>query len=110
MLTNTGISYEIDNITNYPTLDATGHNACGGALGFNLMEANFLNQLILETAYVHTYGPGRQRAAVGDQFALSARYQRALTHSLIFRTDAIYGFLENAPNVAGIRVELRHKF
>ena len=32
ILSNTGISFEIDNITNYPTLDATGHNSCGGAL------------------------------------------------------------------------------
>ena len=110
VLSNTGISYEIDNITNYPTLNAAAHNTCGGAIGVNVMGEQFLNQLILEGAYVHPFGNQQQSLVLGDQYAVSGRYQRALTKSLILRMDIIYGVLLNAPDISGFRVELRHKF
>lgn len=110
VLSNTGISFEIDNITNYPTLDATGHNSCGGALGIELLGPEFYYQFIVETAYVHVYGNAADRLAVGDQASISGRFQVALTKSILFRTDVIYGALENAPDIVGGRIELRHKF
>ncbi|MBC7853875.1 MAG: hypothetical protein IAF94_10595 [Pirellulaceae bacterium] len=110
VLTNTGISFEIDNITNYPTLDATGHNACGGALGIELLGPEFYYQLVLETAYVHVYGNPADRLAVGDQASISGRFQVALSKSVLLRTDLIYGALEDAPDILGCRVEIRHKF
>ena len=108
VLTNTGISFEIDNITNYPTLDATGHNACGGALGIELLGPEFFYQLVLETAYVHVYGNPTDR--LGDQASVSGRFQVALSKSILLRTDLIYGALEDAPDILGGRVEIRHKF
>lgn len=110
VLTNTGISFEIDNITNYPTLDATGRNACGGALGVELLGPEFYYQFIVETAYVHVYGNPADRLAVGDQASISGRFQVALSKSVLFRTDIIYGALQNAPDILGGRIELRHKF
>jgi len=110
VLSNTGISFEIDNITNYPTLDATGHNACGGALGVELLGPQFYYQFIVETAYVHVYGNPADRLAVGDQASISGRFQVALTKSILLRSDIIYGALENAPDILGGRIELRHKF
>ena len=110
MLANTGISFEIDNITNYPTLDATGHNACGGALGIEVLGPEFFYQFIVETAYVHVYGNQADRLAVGDQASISGRFQVALNKSVLLRTDIIYGALEDAPDVLGGRIELRHKF
>jgi hypothetical protein len=110
VLSNTGISFEIDNITNYPTLDATGHNSCGGALGIELLGPEFYYQFIVETAYVHVYGNPAERLAVGDQASISGRFQVALSKSVLFRTDVIYGALENAPDIVGGRIELRHKF
>ena len=110
VLSNTGISFEIDNITNYPTLDATGHNACGGALGIELLGPEFFYQFVLETAYVHVYGNPAERLAVGDQASISGRFQVPLSKSVLLRTDIIYGALENAPDILGGRVEIRHKF
>jgi hypothetical protein len=110
ILSNTGISFEIDNITNYPTLDATGHNGCGGALGIELLGPEFYYQCIVETAYVHVYGNPADRLAVGDQVSISGRFQIALSKSVLFRTDLIYGALENAPDILGGRLEIRHKF
>ena len=110
VLSNTGISFEIDNITNYPTLDATGHNACGGALGIELLGPEFYYQFIVETAYVHVYGNPASRLAVGDQASISGRFQVALSKSILLRTDLIYGALEDAPDILGGRLELRHKF
>ncbi|MFN0021706.1 MAG: hypothetical protein ACKVP0_25950, partial [Pirellulaceae bacterium] len=64
----------------------------------------------VETADVHVYGNPADRLAVGDQASLSGRFQVPLTKSILFRSDIIYGTLENAPDILGGRIELRHKF
>lgn len=110
VLTNTGLSFEIDNITNYPTLDATGHNSCGGALGIEILGPEFFYQFVIETAYVHVFGNPAERLAVGDQASISGRFQVPLSKSVLLRTDIIYGALEDAPDILGGRVEIRHKF
>ncbi len=50
ILNNVGINFESDGLTGYPTLDATGVNTVGGALGVNLLGYNFSHQLVLEVA------------------------------------------------------------
>ena len=47
---------------------------------------------------------GQRQAAIG------ARYQRPLSKSWIFRTDAIWGMRENEDDLSGVRAELRLKF
>jgi len=50
------------------------------------------------------------RIAPGDQYAIGARYQRPLSHTLLIRADAMVGRLENSEDISGVRVELRRKF
>src|SRR6185503_17540447 len=46
VLRNTGILFETDNLTNYPTLDATGNDVYGAAFGVDLLSPEFNRQLI----------------------------------------------------------------
>ena len=110
ILNNTGINFETDGLTGYPTLDATGVNASGAALGINLLGADFQHQLILEAAALSANGQAALRNAPGDQFAVGVRYQKPLNNAWIFRTDHMVGFRENAHDLHGSRVELRWKF
>jgi hypothetical protein len=110
VLRNTGILFESDNLTNYPTLDPTANETFGAAFGLNLLASDFSQQLVVETAFLNTIGSDIGRNAAGNQYGLGARYQLPLTNSLIFRTDAMYGFLDHTPDIHGVRVELRHKF
>jgi hypothetical protein len=110
VLRNTGILFETDNLTRYPTLDASANNTYGAALGLNLLASDFSQQLILETAVASTMGPDLGRNAVGNQYGLGARYQLPLTNSLILRTDLMYGFFESTDDSHGARIELRRKF
>jgi hypothetical protein len=52
--------------------------------------------------------PGR--AAAGDQYALGVRYQLPISTAWIARADAMYGWLDNAEDISGVRFELRRKF
>ncbi|MCA9130137.1 MAG: hypothetical protein KDB22_23780 [Planctomycetales bacterium] len=110
VLNNTGINFETDGLTGYPTLDATGVNTTGGAVGLNMLGDSFSNQVILEFAALAANGSAPFRNAPGDQFAFGARYQKPLNQTAIFRADAMYGFLRNAQDIHGSRVEMRWKF
>ncbi len=110
VLNNVGINFETDGLTGYPTLDVTGHNAYGAALGVNLLGSNFSHQLVLEAAALGVSGSEQFRNAPGDQFAFGARYQRPLSNAWLFRTDHMYGWLRNSEDIRGSRVELRWKF
>jgi hypothetical protein len=110
VLRNTGILFETDGLTGFPFLDDTASNSYGGAMGLNWLGPNFDYQIIFEIASVQTFGQRAGRKALDDQLALGARYQRPLNNAWLIRWDAMYGFFENAENVAGIRTELRHKF
>lgn len=110
VLVNTGINFASDALTGYPTLDATGVNTAGGALGLNLLGENFTKQLVLEAAAVGALGQARFRNAAGSQLGIGIRYQQALNNFTIFRTDHMYGFLENENDITGSRAELRWKF
>ncbi len=110
VLRNTGILFETDGMTNYPTLDATANDALGGALGLNLLADDFSQQLVVEAAWLNTMGNDVNRNADGNQYGLGARYQLPLTNALIFRADAMVGFLEADADIHGVRMELRHKY
>lgn len=110
VLRNTGILFESDGLTGYPTLDATANDTYGAALGLNLLANDFSQQLLVEVAALGVIGDDDTRNAPGGQFGVGFRYQLPLTNSLILRTDGMYGFLDNADDISGIRMELRQKW
>jgi hypothetical protein len=110
VLRNTGILFESDGMTNYPTLDPTANDAFGAALGLNLLASDFSQQLVVEAAFLNVMGDDATRNAAGDQYGLGMRYQLPLTNAIIFRADGMYGFKEDEEDVHGFRVELRHKY
>jgi hypothetical protein len=109
-LQNTGINFETDVLTGYPTLDATANDTYGGALGVDLLGRDLDRQLILEAATVQTFGDPALRNAAGDQYAVGMRVQQILNRAWLIRGDMMYGFLDNASDISGIRAELRRKF
>lgn len=110
VLKNTGILFESDNLTGYPTLDASGNNVFGAALGINLLAADFSQQLVMEIAGLGVMKEAANRKAQGDQYGIAFRHQVPLSNNVILRTDGMIGFFRNANDVRGFRVELRHKY
>jgi hypothetical protein len=109
-LKNTGINFESDLLTGYPLLDDSANNTYGAAVGVDLLGNAFEQQLILEAAVLQVMGNADDRIAPGDQYAIGTRFQKPLSHTLIFRADAMYGFLEDTNDIMGARMELRRKF
>ena len=110
LLVNTGINFESDGLTNYPTLDATANNTWGGACGINLLGPDFSWQLITELAMVQTFRQGGFRTALGDQYAFGARFQMPLNNAWLLHVDGMYGLREGDDDIRGARTELRWKF
>lgn len=110
ILRNTGILFETDNLTGYPTLDATANQTYGMALGLSMMPQNFSQQLVLEGAMLGVMGDDAGRNAAAAQRGVGFRYQLPLNNSVIFRVDGMYGFLAETDDISGLRVELRRKF
>ena len=106
-LTNTGILFESDNLTGYPTLDRRAKDTFGYAVGLNLLAQDFSQQLILETAAVFR---NDDSDLAGDQYGVGMRYQLPISNSWIFRTDGMYGFFRGDDDDFGWRVEMRKKF
>ncbi|HEX7150259.1 MAG TPA: hypothetical protein VF618_02140 [Thermoanaerobaculia bacterium] len=105
VLNNTGINFESDGLTGYPTLDATASDSYGAAVGLEKLWG-LSRQVVVEGAVV-------QRASsspFGDQYALGIRYQQPLNNAWIFRADAMHGWRQGQNDVFGVRVELRRKF
>ena len=90
VLRNTGILFESDNLTGYPTLDATAANTYGAAVGIDLLSPEFTHQLILEAAALQVFGDPALRNAAGDQYGVGARYQVPISNAtlLAVRRDA----------------------
>ena len=109
-LKNTGINFESDLLTGFPFLDDTGNNTYGAAVGVDLLGYSFEQQLIVEFAALQVFDDPSSRIAPGDQYAVGARYQKPLNNTLIFRADAMHGWLENSDDIFGGRIELRRKF
>jgi hypothetical protein len=110
ILRNTGINFETDALTGYPTLNATGANAYGGAIGVNVLSADFRQQWIGEFAALDTYGDPLLKAVAGPQYALGTRYQRAINNRSIWRIDLMNGWLDRGSDIYGMRTEFRWKF
>ncbi len=110
ILRNTGINFETDALTGYPTLNATASNSYGGAVGLNVLSADFRKQLVFEFAALDTYGNPALSAAAGPEYAVGTRYQTALNNRLIWRVDLMNGWFDNAPDIYGTRTEIRWKF
>lgn len=110
VLFNTGILFQSDALTGYPTLDATARNTFGAAMGLELLNPTFDQQLFLEVAYLGVRGDEARSSAAGDQVGVGARWQKKLSTSTLVRADAMIGVLDNSDNVSGARVEYRWKF
>jgi hypothetical protein len=110
VLNNTGINFQTDGLTGFPTLDATGGDTYGGALGIEyLFQLN--QQVVAEVAGLGTHGDPAGRAAKGDhQVAVGLRYQLNLTNAWILRADTMYGHRDQQKDISGFRIELRRKF
>ena len=113
VLKNTGLLFETDNLTNFPKLDDTARDTCGGALGCEYL-FNLEQQIVLEVAYVGTMetkvGDKKGRTAKGDQFGVELRYQIPIDKSWILRVDGMYGHRDRQEDLAGVRFEIRAKF
>ena len=109
ILRNTGINFDTDGVNGLATLDASGSDTAGGAIGIDLLGSDLDRQLLLEAAYLTPHGS--QNAAVpGDQFALGARFQIPLTNATLWRFDTMYGWRRGLQDVYGTRMEYRWKF
>ena len=104
VLKNTGINFESDGLTGYPTLDASGHESYGGALGVEYL-FSLERQIVFEAAVVERMSGN----VLGSQYALGARYQHKISNAWIVRLDAMHGWREGLKNVYGARVEIRRK-
>ena len=107
VLKNVGINFETDGLTGFPTLDATGIDTFGGALGVQYL-FGLDQQIVGEFAAVFPYDD-REGPAQDPQFGFGVRYQKPLTNRVIVRADAMYGLLLDTQNIFGIRAELRLK-
>ena len=109
VLNNTGINFQTDGLTGFPTLDASGGDTYGGALGIEYL-FHLNQQIVAEVAGLGTHGDPAGRAAKGDQVAVGVRYQLNLTNAWILRADTMYGSRDGQKDISGFRIELRRKF
>jgi hypothetical protein len=108
ILRNTGINFESDQLTGFPTLDATGVDTVGGAIGLeNLFGLD--KQLVAEIAFAVPHG---ERSGIQEtQVGVGMRFQKPLSNTVILRMDAMYGhFGDGNASSSGVRIELRRKF
>lgn len=109
VLKNTGLAFESDGMTGFPTLDATARNTWGGALGLQyLFDMN--RQLVAEVATVRPHGNPGTSAIVGPQYGFALRFQQVLSRAWILRADALVTRARGADDPRGVRIELRRKF
>jgi hypothetical protein len=106
VLRNTGLAFESDGMTGYPTLDAKAHDTYGGAVGVEYL-FGLDRQIVIETATVQRRGDSK---LPGSEHSVSLRYQHPFTPRWILRMDAMKGFLQGQNDIFGARVELRCKF
>jgi hypothetical protein len=104
-LGNTGINFQTDGLTGFPALDAGGHDSYGGALGVEYL-FELQRQIVFEGAAVERM----RNNPMGAQYAFGASYQQPINNAWIVRVDAMRGWLERAPDIYGVRLELRRKF
>lgn len=106
VLKNTGINFETDGMTAYPTLTASANDAYGGALGLEYL-FNLDQQIVAEVA---RYQPRGDNNPLGAQTGFGLRFQRPITHTWIVRADAMKGWRTGLNDIYGVRLEFRRKF
>jgi hypothetical protein len=106
VLRNTGINFESDGLTGYPTLDASARDSYGGALGLEYL-FNLHRQIVVEGAVVERRNGSNP---FGNQYAIGARYQHPITNAWIVRLDAMRGWRQGQKDIYGARLEIRRKF
>ena len=109
VLLNTGILFESDNLTGFPTMDATGHNTYGGSLGLEYL-FDLHQQIVVEVSALNTFGDQKDRTAKGAEVGVGVRYQLPLNNAWIFRADAMAAARQHDDDLFGVRMELRRKF
>lgn len=109
ILRNAGLNFDTDGLNGFPTLDPTGADTAGCAIGIDLIGDDLSRQLLLEAAYLTEHG-NLNPNVVGDQFALGTRYQFPISHCTLLRFDLMHGWRDGLPNVYGTRMEYRWKF
>ncbi len=105
VLRNTGITFESDGLTGYPTLDVSARDSYGGAAGVEYL-FKLDRQLVFEAATVQRRGNN----TLGAEHSIGARYQHPFTKVWILRLDAMKGWRQGRNDIFGARVELRRKF
>ncbi len=105
VLRNTGITFESDGMTAYPTLDATARKSYGGALGLEYL-GDLAHQIVVEGSVVERMSGNTS----GSQYGIGVRYQQPISPDLIIRFDAMKGWLQGQKDIYGVRAELRLKF
>lgn len=105
VLNNTGINFESDGLTGYPTLDGRAHDSFGAAFGLEKLWG-ISRQVVVEGAVVQRMSD----SPLGNQYAVGVRFQQPLNNAWIFRADAMHGWRQGLNDVFGVRVELRRKF
>lgn len=111
VLNNVGITMEDDGVTGFPTLDNTGRNTYGGAIGVQYL-FNLDQQLVVEVAGLDTLEDDNEagRPAKAEQMGFGIRYQLPLAKQVIWRMDGVYNIRNKDDDTAGIRTEIRVKF
>lgn len=105
VLRNTGLAFESDGLTGYPTLDATAKDSFGGAAGVEYL-FKLDRQIVFEMATVQRRG----NSTLGTEHSVGARYQHPFTKVWILRLDAMKGWRQGRKDIFGVRVEFRRKF
>jgi hypothetical protein len=106
VLRNTGIAFESDGMTAYPTLDATAHDTYGASLGLEYL-FDLFRQVVVEVSTVQRRGDS---PLPGNEYAVGIRFQKPISKDWIVRFDAMKGWLQGQKDIYGARVELRLKF
>ncbi|MEL6106521.1 MAG: hypothetical protein AAFU85_10805 [Planctomycetota bacterium] len=108
ILRNTGINFDTDGLNGFPTIDTTAADTAGGSIGIDLIGDGLDRQLLLELSYLTPHGD--RAIALGDQYAIGARYQFPVSNATLLRFDAMHGWREGERDVYGTRMEYRWKF
>ena len=106
VLRNTGLAFESDGMTGYPTLDAKAHDTYGGSLGLEYL-FDLAHQIVVETSVVQRRSGS---TLPGNEYSVGVRYQQPISPDLIIRFDAMKGWLQGQKDIYGVRAELRLKF
>lgn len=106
VLRNTGLGFESDGMTAYPTLDATAHDTYGGSLGLEYL-FDLFRQIVVEGSVVQRRSGS---PLLGNEYSVGVRYQQPISPDLIIRFDAMKGWLQGRKDIYGVRAELRLKF